>query len=67
MISVVANFCRCEQLDEIVVVQLFTACCKDRLVFRLISKDHYINLATQEEAEGWNKQIRIALEEYYNR
>lgn len=67
MISVIANFCRCEQLDEIVVVQLFTSCCKDRLVFKLTCKGHYINLATQEEAEGWNRQLKIALEEYYGK
>lgn len=66
MILILNNFCRVAEKDELVIIQLNTSCCKDRLVFRSISKGHYINLSTLEEAEGWNIQIRIALENFYN-
>lgn len=67
MVSVITTFCRIQEKDEIVIIQLYTQCCKEKLIFKKISINEYFSFATQENCpEGWNNQIRTALENFYD-
>jgi hypothetical protein len=48
--------------QEFILVQLHTACCKDKKLFMKLEEDKYLDVMTNEPAsEGWNKQILMAL------
>lgn len=45
-----------------ILMQLYTSCCKDRILFQKLAEGKYFNCATLEECnEGYNKLIMQAI------
>lgn len=67
MVSVITTFCRIQERDEIVIIQLYTQCCKDKLIFKRIKSNEYFAFNTQENCpDGWNNQLIAALNIFYS-
>lgn len=50
------------ELDKYILVQLHTTCCKDQLVFKLLSNGKWFDMQKMEEcSKEWNRLIEDAM------